>query len=271
MRKFLDIPSPDKNLGQHYLNNKATIEVICNDFAGNFDGIIEVGPGPATLTKTLVSKNLPTVLIEKDTRFQSLLTELGDNIALFQEDALEFNIDQIFNKFPGVKNWWLVSNLPYNVGTPIMLKYLKHLGIGQFTLMFQKEVAQKACIDIFPKKIREKEMNSLHSLVANYFEVTHLIDVPPGHFSPPPKVDSAVISLKRLDSPIIPLKDWNKYEKFLRLLFGQRRKQIGKILKQSYSVESLALTFEKLDISSTIRSERLTLAQVQSLFLNLGR
>ena len=93
----------------------------------------------------------------------------------------------------------------------------------------------------------------------------------PGQFTPPPKVDSAVISLKRRNNPIIPLNDWNKYEKFLRLLFGQRRKQIGKILKQSYPAESLLKTFKELSIPSTIRSERLSLSQVQELFLNLGR
>ena len=271
MKDNSTIPAPDKNLGQHYLNNQSTIESICNDFSGDYDGIIEIGPGPGTLTKSLAKKGLPTALIEKDSRFEPILLELGQNIKLYREDALEFNVKEVFEQFSHVKSWWLVSNLPYNVGTPIMLKYCKHKLIDNFTLMFQKEVAQKACLEMYPEKSRGKEMNSLHCLVANYFEVSHLIDVPPGQFTPPPKVDSAVISLKRRNNPIIPLKDWNKYEKFLRLLFGQRRKQIGKVLKQSYPAESLSKTFEELNIPLTIRSERLSLTQVQELFLNLGR
>lgn len=271
MKNNSAIPAPDKNLGQHYLNNQSTIENICNDFSGSYDGIIEIGPGPGTLTKTLVKKDTPIALIEKDSRFEPILLELGQNIKLYREDALEFGVEEIFQQFPEVKSWWLVSNLPYNVGTPIMLKYCKHPLINNFTLMFQKEVAQKACLEMYPEKSRGKEMNSLHCLIANYFEVSHLIDVPPGQFTPPPKVDSAVISLKRRNNPIISLNDWSKYEKFLRLLFGQRRKQIGKILKQSYSAESLLKTFEELSIPSTLRSERLSLSQVQDLFLNLGR
>ena len=112
------IPAPDKNLGQHYLNNQSTIESICNDFPGSYDGIIEMSPGPGTLTKTLVKKNIPIALIEKDSRFEPILLELGQNIKLYREDALEFSVDEIFQEFSEVKSWWLVSNLPYNVGTP---------------------------------------------------------------------------------------------------------------------------------------------------------
>ena len=156
MKNNSAIPAPDKNLGQHYLNNQSTIESICNDFPGSYDGIIEIGPGPGTLTKTLVKKNIPIALIEKDSRFEPILLELGQNIKLYREDALEFSVDEIF-EFSEVKSWWLVSNLPYNVGTPIMLKYCKFPLINNFTLMFQKEVAQRACLEMYPEKLEVKK------------------------------------------------------------------------------------------------------------------
>ena len=125
MQNSSSVPSPNKNLGQHYLNNSSTIEKICGDFNGRYDGIIEIGPGPGTLTKTLSQKPLPLILIEKDLRFTDILNDLSDTITLHQEDALEINSEKIFSKCPTPNNWWLVSNLPYNVGTPIMLKFLR--------------------------------------------------------------------------------------------------------------------------------------------------
>tara|TARA_B100000925_G_scaffold291342_1_gene279064 strand:- start:8810 stop:9634 length:825 start_codon:yes stop_codon:yes gene_type:complete len=265
------IPAPNKKLGQHYLNNQNTIEKICNDFDGLYDGIIEVGPGPGTLTKTLAKKPKPLILIEKDSRFTEILNNLSDTVILHQGDALEISSDDIFLKNATPESWWFVSNLPYNVGTPIMLKYLRWEKIGYFTLMFQKEVAQKVCIDMFSEKQKQKEMNSLFALVSTYFDVSHLINVPPGHFTPPPKVDSTVISLKRKNSTKIPLESWDDYERFLRILFGQRRKQIGKILKQISGVKNLEEVFEKTDIPKNIRSERLTLSQVHDLYLHLRK
>jgi 16S rRNA (adenine1518-N6/adenine1519-N6)-dimethyltransferase len=269
MENKSSIPSPNKNLGQHYLNNITTIEKICQDFNGLYDGIIEVGPGPGTLTKTLSKMSMPLILIEKDSRFSDILQNLSETVSLHQTDALEVKAEDIFLEGRDQQSWWFVSNLPYNVGTPIMLKYLRWKEIKYFTLMFQREVAQKVCIDMFGEKQKQKEMNSLYALVSTYFNIEHLVNVPPGHFSPPPKVDSAVISLTRKTSSVIPLEAWANYERFLRVLFGQRRKQIGKILKQISNQKNLTEVFEKLQIQSTLRSERLTLNQVHDLYLCL--
>ena len=69
-------PKANKKLGQHYLNNQTTIDNICNDFNGLYDSILEIGPGPATLTKNLSKKNKPLILIEKDERFVEILSSL---------------------------------------------------------------------------------------------------------------------------------------------------------------------------------------------------
>ena len=265
-----NIPSPNKKLGQHYLNNQQTIESICEDFSGKYDGIIEIGPGPGTLTKTLALKSTPLILIEKDERFIQLLKALRNDIVIHQEDALNISQENLVSPHKNIDSWWLVSNLPYNVGTPIMIKYLKISPIKFFTLMFQKEVAQKVCIDIFGNKQKEKEMNSLHALVATFFQINLLKHVAPGEFSPPPKVKSSVISLERKQEPDLPLSSWDSYESFLRKLFSQRRKQLGKVLKQYFPSEKVEHAFNELNIPLTIRSERLNLEQVQNLFTHLG-
>ena len=81
-------PSPNKNLVQHYLNNQSVIDKICSDFSGEYEGILEIGPGPATLTKTLATKDSPIILIEKELRFKELLLNIDEHITLHQQDAL---------------------------------------------------------------------------------------------------------------------------------------------------------------------------------------
>ena len=144
-------PKANKKLGQHYLNNQVTIDKICHDFEGKYDIILEIGPGPATLTKDLVKKDKEVFLIEKDERFIEILKNLVPTPTIFNEDALEFDLE---NKLNGRESSiiWLVSNLPYNVGTPILIKYMQVPQIKYLTLMFQKEVAQKVYLPLFGEK-----------------------------------------------------------------------------------------------------------------------
>jgi len=174
-------------------------------------------------------------------------------------------MDEFIAQYFGGKKIWLVSNLPYNVGSPLFVKFLQVAAIDQMTLMFQAEVADK----IVPFKTLKNEMNSLMALGQNYFETQLLLKVPPGHFSPPPKVDSAVITLKRRLNPAVPLKEFKSYEKFLRLAFSQKRKQLMGILKAQYKKEQLEATFSKLQLLNTVRAEALSLEQVQQMYLLL--
>lgn len=265
---MIDKPKANKKLGQHYLNNQTTISEICNDFDGKYDQIVEIGPGPATLTGQLAKKEKPLLLIEKDTRFIEILEQLTPEPEIINEDALELDIDEILAE-KNKDNVWLVSNLPYNVGTPIMLRYMRTTRIKYMTLMFQKEVAQKIYLPLFGEKKMNKEMNSLHVLVAAYFDIDLLKKVPPGQFSPPPKVDSAVVSLQRKENPIVTLEEWDKFEGFLRKLFSNRRKQIQTVLKSYFEKSKLIDVFEQTAISGTLRSEKLSFEEVISLYRKL--
>jgi 16S rRNA (adenine1518-N6/adenine1519-N6)-dimethyltransferase len=130
------------------------------------------------------------------------------------------------------------------------------------TLMFQKEVADK----VFPFATTKNFMSSLLVLSQTYFNCELLLRVPPGAFSPPPKVESAVLSMTRREMPLIPLAQFKNLEKFLRLMFSLKRKQLGGILKSTYPASKIETIFKSENILLTIRAEALTLEQVLALY-----
>lgn len=218
----------DKNLGQHFLRDKNIINKICSDHSDEYDIIIEVGPGPGALTENLSTINKPLFLIEKDERFIEHLSSLTPCENIFNEDALKFNWEDFIKKNQlESKKIWLVSNLPYNVGTVLFTQFLQVPQIKMMTLMFQKEVGDKTYFrDI------KNEMCGLLFLSLNYFESKQLVRVPPGAFSPPPKVNSNVVTYKRNESPDIAIQRYSQLNNFTRELFSQKRKQLGSVLKK---------------------------------------
>ena len=259
------LPRANKKLGQHFLISEKVIKKICEDHAEDADLIIEVGPGPGILTETLSKIGKPLFVIEKDKRFEDRLKEFVEPDNIFMQDALTFSWDK-FNRIHKVedKKIWLVSNLPYNVGTILFTHFLEIPHIKYMTLMFQKEVGQKTYL----REIKN-QMNGLLFLSTNYFDTKHLIKVPPGCFSPPPKVDSVVVTYERIKSPHVPISEFKDLNSFLRLAFGMKRKQLMKVLKARYSPEKLDETFVELDITRTIRAEALSLDELLNLYNSL--
>ena len=263
----MSLPKANKDLGQHFLRDQNIIKKITEDFKDRAEAIVEVGPGPGILTEHLARHQLPFQVIEKDERFPEYLRKYIGDEQITLQDGLTIDFGQWIaeKNLPGEKIW-MVSNLPYNVGTPLFVNFLQVPQIEFMTLMFQKEVADK--VIAFTTR-KGKEMGSLMALAQNYFDVKLLCKVPPGAFSPPPKVDSAVISLVRKKVPAIPLERFSEYEKFLREMFQFKRKQIGKIMKAHTPVEKLMPAFEKAGIKPTDRAETFNLEQIQLLFKEL--
>ena len=166
----------------------------------------------------------------------------------------------------GFKSIWLVSNLPYNVSVPLTLSFLRIPEITHMTLMYQKEVAQK----ILPNDPRNA-MGSLHAMCLSQFELKHVVYAPPGAFVPPPKVDSQVLGFKRKAQSDIPLTLIDKYESFLRLSFGNRRKQLGGILKNDWGAEKTLERLSAAGIDPQVRAEALSYEQVLKLFRTLSQ
>lgn len=256
------LPKANKDLGQHFLTSTKVISKITNDFSEECDVIVEVGPGPAVLTPHLAAHGKPLYVIEKDSRFEHRLTEHVDPSKVFITDALKFDWDQFIadHKLEN-KKIWLVSNLPYNVGTILYTGFLSISHIKYMTLMFQKEVGDKT----FVRDIKN-EMNGLLFLSQNYFNAKLLKNVSPGCFTPPPRVDSVVVSYTRKEEPIISCSDFVKLNKFCRALFQFKRKQLGKVLKSTYPKELVAEALEKAGIESNLRAETLDFEKIYNLY-----
>ncbi len=253
-------PTAKKSFGQHFLNSPKVISKITSPLPDGVDAIVEIGPGPAVLTPHLAAHGLPIYVIEMDERFVELLSPVVEPDRIYRQDALEFDWDE-FLKTKGFAAIWLVSNLPYNVSVPLTLSFLRIPQIKEMTLMYQKEVAQK----ILPNDPRNS-MGSLHVLCTSQFDVSHVVYAPPGAFQPPPKVESQVLHFKRKVTPLVPLEEIDPFEKFLRLVFAQKRKQLGGILKKDWGPDLAETCLQKVGIDAQIRAEALSLEQVLRLF-----
>ncbi|MGE3608507.1 MAG: 16S rRNA (adenine(1518)-N(6)/adenine(1519)-N(6))-dimethyltransferase RsmA [Bacteriovoracaceae bacterium] len=253
-------PTANKSFGQHFLNSPTVITKITSPLPEDVDAIVEIGPGPAVLTPHLAAYKKPLFVIEMDERFVEILAPVVGAENIYQGDALEFDWPAFLNKHE-FKTIWLVSNLPYNVSVPLTLSFLRIPQIKYMTLMYQKEVAQK----ILPNDPRNA-MGSLHVMCKSQFDLSHVVYAPPGAFVPPPKVDSQVLGFKRRPTPDISLEQIDEFESFLRLVFGQRRKQLGGILKNDWGAEAASARLEKAGLNPQIRAEALTYQQVLKLF-----
>jgi 16S rRNA (adenine1518-N6/adenine1519-N6)-dimethyltransferase len=258
-------PQANKSFGQHFLSSPHVISKITGMKPAGIDAIVEVGPGPAVLTPHLVKHGVPVHVLEMDERFAELLRPVVGEKNVHMGDALEFDWKKFLaeTKFESI---WLVSNLPYNVSVPLTLSFLRIPEITHMTLMYQKEVAEK----IFPRE-QKNSMGSLLSMCASQFHVTHVVHAPPGAFVPPPKVDSQVLGFKRRETPLIPLSEIDQFEKFLRLVFSQRRKQLGGVVRPEWGTEKTESAFRHTEIPMTIRAEALTLEQVLALYSEISK
>jgi len=216
-----------KSFGQHFLLDLNVTRKIVR-LAGPFDGraVIEVGPGPGGLTRALIESDAgPVVLVEKDPRFVPLLSELDDGsgrLTIIQADALKVHEAELTT---GPTH--LVSNLPYNVGTALLIKWITGPWLPHaLTLMFQKEVAER--IVAAPDDDAYGRLAVIAQAVCEARIVMHL---PAAAFTPPPKVASAVVHLvPKADRP--DRETLKRLETVTAAAFGQRRKMLRSSLKQ---------------------------------------
>lgn len=260
----IPVPRADKKLGQHYLNDKKIIQKICFDFDQDCKSILEIGPGPGILTETLAEHKRPFNVIEKDKRFLDNLKQFLSGDQILFTDALEVDLVDFLHSQGHHEDVWLVSNLPYNISAPLIIRFLQVPTLKYMTLMMQKEVGEK--IFNWSGKSRPKQMSSLMALCQQYYDISLNTHVPPGAFSPPPKVDSVVLSFVRKEHPSIDLSYFATYESFLKKLFAQRRKQIGNNIKGHFDRDRFEEGLNQLGRKITDRSEVLTVEEMAKLF-----
>lgn len=251
--------SADKRFGQHFLLDLNITRKIAR-LAGPLDGraVIEVGPGPGGLTRALLEAGPERVIaVERDPRFLPLLQDLADaaggRLVVVQADALEIDEAALISRYapgsPGV----VVSNLPYNVGTPLLVNWLTGPFTPQsMTLMFQKEVGDR--IAASPGADAYGRLSVLCQALAHAETVMSL---PARAFTPPPKVDSAVVKLTPFSGPARPAPALTAaLERVTGAAFGQRRKMLRSSLK-TLGGEALC---EAAGIAPDVRAETVDVA-----------
>lgn len=244
--------SARKNLGQHFLLDLNLTKKIARLAGPLSEGtVIEVGPGPGGLTRALLQSDAPKVIaIEKDPRcveaLQTLVAASGDRLVIIADDALTIEIEAL-----GESPRNIVANLPYNVGTPLLVNWLQNAhAIASMTLMFQKEVAARIAA-----QPGEAEYGRLSVLCNWRCETDYLFTVPARAFTPPPKVDSAIVQLRPYQSSPYPgtIED---LQAVTGAAFGQRRKTLRRSLsKLGCDVDRL---LDQTGIDGALRAENLT-------------
>jgi 16S rRNA (adenine1518-N6/adenine1519-N6)-dimethyltransferase len=251
--------SPNKKLGQNFLlDTDITDKIVLS--AGNLQGfnVLEIGPGAGTLTRSiLASKAEKVYAVEMDIKcvaaLESLIALNRDRLQVIKGDALKINEEEII-QIPTK----IIANLPYNIGTELILKWLSrpHL-FTSITVMLQQEV-----VDRIVAKPSTPHYGRL-SIICQYLcEVEKRFDVAPHHFYPPPKVISSVVNLKPLAKPLYDC-DLNKLNYITQVLFNQRRKMIRATLKNY--ITDLDATFKKLNIDPCARPENLKIEEFCAL------
>jgi len=256
-----------KSLGQNFLldlNLTARIARAAGDLAGA--DIIEVGPGPGGLTRGLLAEGARKVLaIEKDGRCLPALAEIGavypGRLEVLEGDALE--IDPLTHLSPPIK---IVANLPYNVGTELLVRWLTPKVWPPFwtslTLMFQKEVAERIVA-----KPGTKAYGRLAILAQWRCDARIVLTLPPSAFTPPPKIDSAVVHLTALPEPRFPA-DQKTLERIVATAFNQRRKMLRASLRGLDP--QIEARLERLGIRPTARAEEISLEDFCMLARDFG-
>ena len=250
---------PKKNLGQNFLLDQIITDKIVNvSRMKPGDDVLEIGPGPGGLTRSILFKNPKKLIaIEQDSRCILALEELKEiypQLEIINGDALE-GCDLALTK-PKI-----IANLPYNIGTALLLKWFKKIDFwDSMTLMFQKEVAERIAASPGCKSYgRLSVISQLLCDTELHFEIA------PELFFPPPKVTSAVISLYpkpvQQSSEVI-----EAVQLVCRILFNQRRKMLRSTLKQLH--QDVEMLVNKTDITLTQRPEELSVNQFVQIAKN---
>ena len=244
----------DRRLGQHFLLDTRLLAKIARA-AGDLRGrtVLEVGPGPGGLTRALLAAGAGRVIaIERDPRCVAALGELAAKAAgrleVIEADALAFDVAGL-----GPGRLVAVANLPYNIGTALLLQWLDRIErFERLTLMFQREVAERlAAAPGAPAYGR------LSVIVQWLCEVGILLHLPARAFVPPPQVASSLVQLTPRPQPLAPA-DKRALERVLAAAFGQRRKMLRASLKTLIADPSSLL--EAAGVPPTVRAEEIDVA-----------
>ncbi len=245
-----------KQFGQNFLKDESVLHQIIQSMPKTEHVIAEIGPGLGDLTNYLVDVKSVTAFevdrdlckhlnekFDKEIATERLHIRCGDVLEAWQSELLDEPYD-------------LVANLPYYIGTTIILKALADPMCKNLLVMVQKEVAQK-----FAAQPSEKVFGSLGVIAQSVGKASIAIEVPPTAFDPMPKVDSAVLLIQKVKD-----RSDAEFEQMLRFAFTQPRKTLMKNLSSHYDKATVLEAFDALGLSLTIRPHQVTTADYHQLY-----
>ena len=253
-----------KRFGQHFLHDKNILRRIVEYVAPRpADRLVEIGPGEGALTLPLLREAGRLTVIELDRDLieplRARAAPLGE-LTIVHRDVLEVDFTALARE-AGAGTIRLVGNLPYNISTPILFHCLDHAGaIEDMHFMLQKEV-----VDRMAAGPGSKTYGRLSVMLQLRCSVEPLLGVPPGAFSPPPKVDSAVVRLVPLPADKLPQTDFAMIDRVVRAAFGQRRKTLSNALHGVAGADDLSAA----GIDPRARAEQLAPAAFVALAQHL--
>lgn len=234
---------PRKRFGQHFLAPGWSRKVVDAIARVPGDVFVEIGPGTGAITMPLAAEGSPVLAVEVDRDLAAdLAARVPRNVTLVTGSFLDVDIVPLLTGLEPqltleaamaprpARRFRIVGNLPYNLSTPLLVRLIElHRRTALFsdaTVMLQREVA-----DRLSARAGTKDYGSLTVMVQLYAQVSRLLELPPGAFSPPPKVRSSLVRLG-FGPPAAKVADDREFERLVKALFSQRRKTLGNALKR---------------------------------------
>lgn len=261
-----------KSLGQHFLTSPVVPGWMCDVAEIKKDEVVvEIGPGTGVLTKTLLERGATVIALEADKRAVAILEETYKE-AIDKKQLLVKHVDirtvDLGQLLPTTTPYKVVSNIPYYLTGLLFRLFLTHYNQPTaIVFLIQKEVAKRITVQ---ERLQQK--HSLLSLsVHAYGTPTYIKTVSRGHFTPSPKVDSAIVLVGNISRTCFSHCSETLFFDILHQGFGQKRKQLLRNLQSKFKRETLEEIFTALSLSLTVRAEDVTLASWQALTRELEK
>jgi 16S rRNA (adenine1518-N6/adenine1519-N6)-dimethyltransferase len=260
-------PIARKRFGQHFLEDVWARKVVAAIAPQADDAFIEIGPGPGAITRPLAARAASLLACEIDRDLAaSLRDEQIPRVHIIESDFLKLSADDLRRELalaaPGAASFRVAGNLPYNVASPILFRLVdlsRHgMPLVDATVMLQREVADRLLASP-----GSRDYGVLTALIGHRASVTRLLNLPPGAFRPPPKVQSTVVRL-RFHAPDPLVQDESRLATITQALFSRRRKTLGNALLAYGGITpaTAATALSRAGLDPTCRPETLSITEL---------
>jgi 16S rRNA (adenine1518-N6/adenine1519-N6)-dimethyltransferase len=257
------VARPRRRFGQHFLSNSHLLDRIAQalDPAPGAP-VLEIGPGHGALTRALVERGASVTAIEIDRDLVAGLLARFPSVRIVEGDALELDWHQVLEPSIGGEAWYITGNIPYNITSPLLDKALSPPRPTAIVFLVQKEVADRVTA-----VAGDDDYGSLTVGVQAVAKAERLFTVPAGAFTPPPRVDSAVIRLTPLADPLVRDSEVTSFRRMVTGLFSFRRKQLVRGLREltGWGAEQVSAVLVSEHLDPTHRPEVLQPTQFAAL------